>query len=65
MYIGYELVNEKRFTHKTKRELTYFVVGYFILSLAMSVPFFGWFVKLLAGIWGMGGLIELLKRKNA
>lgn len=65
MYIGYELVNEKRFTHKTKREVAYFVVGYFILALIMSVPIVGWFAKLLACIWGMGGVLESFKRKRA
>jgi hypothetical protein len=63
MYVGYQLVNEKRFLHKTKQDLAYFVVGFFILSLASGVPYVGWLVSLLAAIWGVGGLVHALKRK--
>jgi len=64
MLIGYELVHQHRFAHETKQRIAYFAIGYFILSCVMLVPIVGWIVKILAGIWGMGGMIHLLKKKT-
>jgi hypothetical protein len=64
MYLGYELVNEKRFAHKTKQDIIYFIVGFVILSLAMSAPYIGWLIGILASIWGMGGIMHACKRKT-
>lgn len=63
MYLGFELVHEKRFQRHTKQRIAYFVIGYFILSFVMIAPFVGWLVKILACIWGLGGMIHSFKRK--
>lgn len=36
-----------------------FVVGYFILSVLVSLPWIGWLLSLLAGVWGVGGILHL------
>lgn len=57
MLLGRHLVN-KKFKEKNKQRLLEYMVGYFVVSILLSLPLIGWFFCMLAGAWGMGGVLQ-------
>lgn len=57
MLLGRHIVN-KKFKEEKKQRLLEYLVGYFIVSVLLSLPLIGWFICMLAGAWGMGGVLQ-------
>ncbi len=64
MALGYFLVNRDRAKDKQKQLLLRFVVGYFVLSIIMSLAWIGWLFCSLACIWGVGGVLVIAKQRR-
>ena len=57
-FIGEHVMNEHTIKNKQNRAVLQFLVGYFILSLVMSLPWIGWIFSILAAMWGVGGMLH-------
>lgn len=57
MMLGRHLVN-KKFKDPRKQLLLEWLIGYFVVSVLLSLPIIGWFICMLAGAWGVGGVLQ-------
>jgi cytoskeletal protein CcmA (bactofilin family) len=53
---GKEMHKEEQYNHRG-RVMLQFTAGFAIISLFVSIPFLGWFIGLLASVWGAGGIL--------
>ena len=62
-YLGHFLVQKGKFQNEKKQQIICLIVGYFILSVLMQLPWLGWLIMILAVLWGAGGMIEAHKTR--
>lgn len=56
--IGRHVIHKQRRQPKRSHTIFTFIIGYFILSVIISLPWIGGLMMILASMWGIGGILQ-------
>lgn len=64
LWLGRHVVHTKKLNNPKHHQVLRFIIGYFILSVLMSLQWIGWLFCLAAAVWGAGAIIASRSRKQ-